>query len=272
MQVPSLDFGYFQNIVDEGEQMLAAAVDDVQRLPLAGGDIWGAPHQAGETENCVERGAQLVTHIGQEGTLGLVGCLRGIARLKQFSSTLLKLCRALPQPLNQKLLFRDILKRSQEPRHIAVFIAHRLTAELSKAGLSPWEGDAEQALERCARGRRLVQHRAQRLPVPLLQRRQHGIKCWRGLPGNGKEAVNLVCPLPPPRVQLVFPPAEPRKLLRFAQARFAGRQFAEQEVDRITQRGDHHSLIDQEKRADLQQMADLIEQVVHPVRRELRKA
>ncbi len=72
-----LDFGQVQQVVDQGEQMPAAGLDMVRIAGLLLGERSGhlVPQELGEAEDRVERGPQLVGHIGQEGRL-VAGNLR----------------------------------------------------------------------------------------------------------------------------------------------------------------------------------------------------
>jgi hypothetical protein len=63
-----LDLGKVENVVDDAQQMLACVADLVQ----AGGLLFGdaiALHQVGQPGNGVERRADFVAHVGEEGTL-----------------------------------------------------------------------------------------------------------------------------------------------------------------------------------------------------------
>ena len=75
------DLGDVQHGVDQVEQVLGADQDLVQVLGLLlGQHAFGfAADDAGEADDGVERRAQLVAHVGQEGALGLVGLFGGSA-------------------------------------------------------------------------------------------------------------------------------------------------------------------------------------------------
>ena len=66
LQASGLDLGHLQHVVDQGQEVLAAAVDDVQALDLGAGQLRIAPHHAREAKNGVQRRAQLVAHVGQK--------------------------------------------------------------------------------------------------------------------------------------------------------------------------------------------------------------
>src|SRR4051812_10722907 len=72
--------------------MFTAAVDDIQVFPLLLRNV-AIAKQAGESENGVERRAQLVAHVCKEGALGAIGRIRGISGNLEFmgSSVHLKL-------------------------------------------------------------------------------------------------------------------------------------------------------------------------------------
>ena len=78
-QLPGLDLGQIQNFVDQVQQVAAAFVDHPGRLGLLGGEValLVVGQLAGQNQHAVQRGAQLMRHIGQE--LGLV--LRGLLQL-----------------------------------------------------------------------------------------------------------------------------------------------------------------------------------------------
>ena len=76
-----LDLGHLQDVVDQGEQMLAAAVDGPQVLALPGVEVPVAQHQLGEPEDGVHGGADFVRHVRQEDALGAVGGFGGFLRL-----------------------------------------------------------------------------------------------------------------------------------------------------------------------------------------------
>jgi hypothetical protein len=61
---PRLDFGQAQDIVNHPQQVLAAAIDDTQPFLLRFVYARITSQKSGKTENRVERGAQLVTHVG----------------------------------------------------------------------------------------------------------------------------------------------------------------------------------------------------------------
>ena len=77
----SLDFGHFQHIVDQRQQVFATAVNDSQSFPVGGVKGGVAPHELGKSQYGVERGAQLVAHVGQKDTFGAIG---GFSRLFGF--------------------------------------------------------------------------------------------------------------------------------------------------------------------------------------------
>src|SRR5687768_9660729 len=70
------DLGHFQDVIDQGKQMLPAAVDGSQVLTLPGGEALVSLHQLGEPEDGVHGGANFVRHVGQENALGAVGLLQ----------------------------------------------------------------------------------------------------------------------------------------------------------------------------------------------------
>ena len=80
---PGLDLGEVKDVVDQLQQMAAAVEDVVGVLELPGIQVAEHPvaEDFGEAEDGVERGAQLVAHVGQEQALGAVGRLGGFLGL-----------------------------------------------------------------------------------------------------------------------------------------------------------------------------------------------
>ncbi len=86
-----LHLGQIQHVVDQHQQVLAAAPDGVNALALLLGQIRVEAEQLGVAEDAVERRAQLVAHVGQERVAraprglgrahGLLGQLLGLAQL-----------------------------------------------------------------------------------------------------------------------------------------------------------------------------------------------
>src|SRR5262249_60531745 len=75
---PRLDLGEIEDVVDEGEQVATGLQNVTQILRLLLVDL--AEHalgqDLGEADDRVERGAQLVRHVGQELALVLTGDLQ----------------------------------------------------------------------------------------------------------------------------------------------------------------------------------------------------
>ena len=69
-----LDLGEVEDVVDHGEQRVAALPHDLRVLALLVGQR-GVEEQSAHADHRVHRGADLVAHGGQEGALGLVGRL-----------------------------------------------------------------------------------------------------------------------------------------------------------------------------------------------------
>ncbi|EEF25978.1 conserved hypothetical protein, partial [Ricinus communis] len=78
-----LDLRQFEDVINQRQQMLAGAVDDGQVALLLRQHVLGVGHQAREADDGIERRAQLVAHVGQEGALGTVGRLRLAHRHRQ---------------------------------------------------------------------------------------------------------------------------------------------------------------------------------------------
>ena len=89
-QLPRLDLGEVQDVVDEREQGLAAGADGVCVLALflAQGRV---QQQAGHADDAVHGRADLVAHVGQELALEARQLQRPIPGLGQFAGSLLQL-------------------------------------------------------------------------------------------------------------------------------------------------------------------------------------
>ena len=72
LDLARLDLGEIEDVVDHLQQMLAGIGDLAQVVELARTERL-APQQVRKTQHRIERGADLVAHVGQEGTLGLAG-------------------------------------------------------------------------------------------------------------------------------------------------------------------------------------------------------
>jgi hypothetical protein len=68
-----LNLRHVEDVVNQVQQVLAAAGNDIQRLLLAWGHIRIALEQPGKAEHGVEGSAQLMAHVGQERALRAIG-------------------------------------------------------------------------------------------------------------------------------------------------------------------------------------------------------
>ena len=68
-----LNLGHVQDIVDQVQQVLAAADNDIQRLLLCGRHIRILLEQSRKTEHGIEGSAQLMAHVRQERALLAIG-------------------------------------------------------------------------------------------------------------------------------------------------------------------------------------------------------
>ncbi|KFB68758.1 MAG: hypothetical protein CAPSK01_001612 [Candidatus Accumulibacter vicinus] len=66
---PGLDFRDFEHIVDQGQQMIARAIDDLEVLPVGLTERLGLGHQFGKPDDRVEWRAQFVAHVRNKGAL-----------------------------------------------------------------------------------------------------------------------------------------------------------------------------------------------------------
>ena len=83
LQVPGPDPGQIEQVVDQGQQVAAAARDRIQRILARRLPHAAHAQQIGIAEDRVQRRAQLVAHAGEELVLGAVGGLGGGARRQQ---------------------------------------------------------------------------------------------------------------------------------------------------------------------------------------------
>jgi hypothetical protein len=67
---PGLDFGHIQDVVDEGQEVITAALDGGQALALGVFQLGIAGQDLGEAQDGVHGGADFVAHAGQEFALG----------------------------------------------------------------------------------------------------------------------------------------------------------------------------------------------------------
>ena len=82
-QFAGLNLREVENVVDDSQQGICALVDGVEVILLARGHV-RAPQQLGKAKDAVERGANFVTHVGQEFRLDLTGLERFLAGHVQF--------------------------------------------------------------------------------------------------------------------------------------------------------------------------------------------
>ena len=82
---PSLDLRDFEDVIDDRQQVLAAAIDDIQLLQLLGGRCRIALHQLGEPQNRSHRRTDFMRHVRQKDALGAVGGFGVSCSFCQFS-------------------------------------------------------------------------------------------------------------------------------------------------------------------------------------------
>jgi hypothetical protein len=83
LELPRLDLGEVEDVVDDAQEGLAAGADRRGEVALLGGQ-GGVEEQAGHADHRVHRGPDLVAHGGEEGGLRLccrLGVLLGLAQL-----------------------------------------------------------------------------------------------------------------------------------------------------------------------------------------------
>ena len=105
-QLPGLDLGEVEDVVDEGQQGLAAGADGLGILPLliAQGRVQEEP---GHANDAVHGGADLVAHVGQELALKPRGCHGPVPGLGQLSSGLLQ-AQLRPTPLRDVVVLPEV--------------------------------------------------------------------------------------------------------------------------------------------------------------------
>ncbi len=77
------DLGVVENVVDQAQQRVTAFAHVMGKLALLGVEF-GIEQQAGHADDRVERGANLVTHVGQEFRFQPRALQGRVARLRQF--------------------------------------------------------------------------------------------------------------------------------------------------------------------------------------------
>ena len=84
-QLAGLDLGQIQDVPQDGEQRAPGNPDALDHVALLG-DERGSLQDLRQTQHGVQRGADLVAHVGQEFALGGIGRLGGVTRLldRQF--------------------------------------------------------------------------------------------------------------------------------------------------------------------------------------------
>ncbi len=70
------DFGKVQDFIDQIQEMLPAAFDNIKSDLLGFGQALISFENLGIPQNAVERGAEFMTHIGEEFAFGTVGNVR----------------------------------------------------------------------------------------------------------------------------------------------------------------------------------------------------
>ena len=83
LHLAGFDLREVEDVVDDAEQVLGGAADLVELFGLrpVGGT---AAQDVGEADDGIHRRANFMAHVGQEGTLGLIGFFGGIACLGDF--------------------------------------------------------------------------------------------------------------------------------------------------------------------------------------------
>ena len=92
-EAPGLDLGEVEDVVDDGQERLAAEEQSIDKVFLVGAQR-SAHEQVPHADDAVEGRADLVAHVGQKGAFGAVGGLGGLlgpvergVGCRQFSGT-----------------------------------------------------------------------------------------------------------------------------------------------------------------------------------------
>ena len=94
-EFPRLQLGKVEHVVDDRQQIIGRAFDGGQVVALRGVEI-GFQRQAGKADHPIERGAQLVRHIGQELRLNARRLLGALFRQVQLDVLDLHLLKRFP--------------------------------------------------------------------------------------------------------------------------------------------------------------------------------
>ena len=97
----SLDLTHVENVVNQRQQVFAAAAHDAQLVPLAGCQIFVMSQNLGITKDGIQRRAQLMAHAGQEITLGTISAFGRFLGTLQFNDPLSEGAGQIINPLNQ---------------------------------------------------------------------------------------------------------------------------------------------------------------------------
>jgi len=88
-ELTSFDLGEVEDVVDDRQQGLGAAMDGSREVLLLGGEL-GAEQEIGHAQHAVHGRADLVAHIGKELTLGAAGFLGGILGGGEFGDVFVR--------------------------------------------------------------------------------------------------------------------------------------------------------------------------------------
>ena len=144
LQLAGLDLRYVEDVVQNFEQCLAGFADHVQPLALLTAEI-AERHDLRHREHAVQRGSDLVAHVGQELRLLHIGRLGGVASMGKLVHGDAKLAVVGLQSLQQaveaigqpsELIVGD---RLDPAREVAVqrHIAHRLAETVDRLRYAP---------------------------------------------------------------------------------------------------------------------------------------
>ncbi len=119
----SLDLGHFQHVVDQAQQVLAAAANDFQVFALLCAQAPVTGHQLRKAQDGVEGRAQFVAHVRQKGALGAIGCLCRLRVVFRDAARLLGGFFGLEQFLFRLLAGGNVLVNARHAQRLAVLVA-----------------------------------------------------------------------------------------------------------------------------------------------------
>src|ERR1700685_4445282 len=81
--LPRLNFGEVQDVVDQSQKRPSAAMSHSGITPLLGSEL-GFQEQLNHPQNAVDRRTNFMAHVGHKAALGLISGLRSLTGLNQL--------------------------------------------------------------------------------------------------------------------------------------------------------------------------------------------